>query len=221
MPDKTRDQLLLETELLRARVKELEKAASYIDLFDGAPILFASVDATTAEILDCNQTLADTLGYTKDELIGRPVFDMYHPDCVAQATASFENFVRTGKVIKFSRQLSRRDGSSFDVSLDVSPVRDAQGNIICGWSIWHDITERKQAERSMEQIRDGLEGRVRERGEQLAESEARWRSLVSTAPDLILILNPDATIRYINRTMQGYRMEDVIGTSGYENSCRL
>lgn len=52
--------------------------------------------------------------------------------------------------------------------------------------------------------------------EELVPSEDRWRGLVATAPDIILIINPDGAIRYINRTAQGYKVENVIGTCSYD-----
>jgi PAS domain S-box-containing protein len=47
--------------------------------------MYLSVDAQTAAILNCNQKAADELGYTKEEIIGRPVFDLYTPDSAEYA----------------------------------------------------------------------------------------------------------------------------------------
>src|SRR5206468_7330360 len=44
----------------------------------------------------------------------------------------------------------RQDGARIDVSLAVSPVRNAAGQVVGGSSIYRDITERKQAEEALQ-----------------------------------------------------------------------
>ena len=121
----------------------------YRDLYNNAPDMFVSVDAKTANILDCNQTLANTLGYTKEEIIGLPIFDVYHPDCMEDVKKTFRLFVQTGKVHDAELVLQRKDGSKIDVSLNVSAVYDEQGQVLYGRSTFRDITERKKAEEAL------------------------------------------------------------------------
>ncbi|MDX8377462.1 MAG: PAS domain-containing protein [Mariprofundales bacterium] len=140
--------------MLRRQVKikttELSKLSSqYQDLYDNAPDMFVSVDADSAEILTCNQRLADNLGYKKAELIGRPIFLVYHPDCLEQVNIIFNLFVTTGEVNNKELQLRRKDGSKIDVELNVTAVRDESGKVIYSRSSWRDIGERKQHEKSI------------------------------------------------------------------------
>jgi len=118
--------------------------AKYQDLYDNAPDMFVSVDAKTARILNCNQTLARATGYTKDELIGKPVFDMYHPDCVDEVKKAFNEFVVTGELKNREFQIIKKDGTKIDVSLNVSSVRGENGDILYSRSVWRDISERKK-----------------------------------------------------------------------------
>jgi len=137
-------------ELVEDRTKELKEAqAQYEDLYDYAPDMYASEDAKTAKILQCNQTLADTMGYTKEEIIGRPVFDMYHPDCMKEVKKAFNTFVTTGVVHDAELQLKRKDGSKIDILLNASAVRDEQGQILYSRSSYQDITGRKRAEEEL------------------------------------------------------------------------
>lgn len=64
------------TDLKQAEEVLRKSEEKYQDLYDNAPDMFVSVDAKTATILDCNQTLVDASGYTKEEIIGRPIFDI-------------------------------------------------------------------------------------------------------------------------------------------------
>ena len=97
----------------------------YRDLYDNAPDMFVSVDAKTATIVECNRTLVEVSGYTKQEIIGRSIFDMYTPDSAEYArTILFPKFVKTGVISAEELKIKRKDGSNIDVSLNTSAVRD-------------------------------------------------------------------------------------------------
>ena len=114
--------------------------------------MFLSVDALTARILQCNETVAVATGYSREEIIGKPIFEMYHPDSLEGAKKAFESFKTTGEVRDAELQLRREDGSKIDVTLNVSAVRDEQGNILRSRSVWRDITERKKAEEDRDDL---------------------------------------------------------------------
>ena len=150
---------------LDKKVRELEKEhealeeseKKFQDLYDNAPDMYVSVDAETAKILRCNQTLATALGYSKEEIIGQPIYFAYHPDSVEEAKKAFQSFVTTGEVHGAIPQLKRKDGSKIDVSLNVSSFRDKKGKILYSRSVWRDITELKQAE---ERLKNALKGTI-------------------------------------------------------------
>jgi PAS domain S-box-containing protein len=50
--------------------------------------------------------------------------------------------------------------------------------------------------------------------QELRDSEARWRSLVEHAPDVIMLLDREGRIQFINRTATGYDESEVVGSSG-------
>ncbi|MEF9426020.1 MAG: PAS domain-containing protein, partial [Candidatus Mariimomonas ferrooxydans] len=123
-----------------------ESLTKYYDLYENAPDMFASVDVKTAKIISCNQTLADTLGKSKKEIIGHLVFKIYHRNSQDKAKKTFQSFIKNGKVNNTELQLKRRDGSVINVSLNASAVRDKKGNIIYSRSVLRDISERKWIE---------------------------------------------------------------------------
>lgn len=57
---------------------------------------------------------------------------------------------------------------------------------------------------------------VQRTAEALRESEERWRGLVEHAPDIILTVSPDARILFINRTVNGQTVEEVVGRSVFD-----
>ena len=207
--DKTRDELLDELLGLRSRLRKatgqygraltrLEASeASYQGLYDNAPDMFVSVEAASGTIIECNETLATAFGGTKAEILGRPVFSLYHPDCLEQVKKVFESFVRTGEVRDAELQLQRKDRSTIDVSLNVSAVRDQAGRVVRSRSILRDITRRKQAEAA------------------LRASQARYENLYSDAPDMFASVDVEThRIVQCNQTLMragGYAREELLG----------
>ncbi len=139
-----------------------ESVRRYTDLYDNAPDMYVSVDAYTAIIRQCNATCARKLGYTKEEIVGRPIFDLYHSDCMPEVRASFQMFMTNGEVADTELQLMRKDGSTIDVSLSVTAVRNEAGEILYSRSAWRDITEKKRARELLKQEKEKLKEALRE-----------------------------------------------------------
>ena len=128
----------------------------YQDLYDHAPALYWSVDLTTGRVLACNLTAARALGYEREELVGRSVFDLYAPECHADVRAGIRNLQAVGEVRDQILAVRTRDGTTLDVSLQATAVRDADGNVIASRSTWQDITARVRVERALQLSRDRL-----------------------------------------------------------------
>ncbi|MFC2158334.1 PAS domain S-box protein, partial [Acidobacteriota bacterium] len=134
--------------------KELfESEENFRVLYNNSPDMYVSVSPSDASIKQCNETLLINTGYSREEIIGSPVFKMYHDDCMDEVKKTFQQFVETGKIEDKELILKRKDGSKIDVSLNVNAVKDDTGKILHSISSWRDITERKRAE---EQIAKNL-----------------------------------------------------------------
>lgn len=139
-----------------ATLKEREKR--YYDLYDNAPDMYVSVDAKTTKIVECNQTLLEVTGYSKEEIIDRSVFDLYTPESAEHAkTNVFPVFVKTGVIEGEELQIQKKDGSIIDVLLNAKPVYDEQGNLLRSRSSWRDITDRKKIERVLHEYQKAIE----------------------------------------------------------------
>jgi PAS domain S-box-containing protein len=144
-------QKLTETALRKSKAK-------YQDLYDNAPDMFVSVDAKTAEIIECNQTVVDQTGFTKNEIIGRLIFDMYTPESAAYAKKYiFPSFATTGVIKGEELRLQRKNGSPLDVSLNSSAVRDEKGNLLYSRSIWRNISTQKENEKKLSTQKNRLQ----------------------------------------------------------------
>ncbi|MGB2927323.1 MAG: PAS domain S-box protein [Desulfobacterales bacterium] len=187
------------TDLKQAEEVLRKSEEKYQDLYDNAPDMFVSVDAKTATILDCNQTLVDASGYTKEEIIGRPIFDIYTPDSAEYAKANvFPVFVKAGVIKGEELKLQRKDGSVIDVSLNVTAVFDDEGNILHSRSVLRDITGRKQAE------------------EALRESEGKFNAMLQSISDHMSMMDKDLNIIWANKIAKEVFGNDIIGKKCYE-----
>lgn len=128
------------------RTKELEKTnKKYRDLYDNAPEMFVSVSAKDGSVLECNETLLKKTGFSKDEMIGKNVLECYHPDSLEIAKKAFEVFVATGSVKNHELELLKKNGDKIHVLLNVTSVKDKDGNVLESRSSWRDISDVKSA----------------------------------------------------------------------------
>lgn len=121
-----------------------------------AAIIESSDDAIVSKTLDgriisWNPGAARIFGYTPEEAIGQPITLIVPPELYAEEAQVLARLRKGERVDHFETVRVRKDGHRIDISLTVSPVRDEQGEIVGASKIARDITERKQAERAMQE----------------------------------------------------------------------
>jgi PAS domain S-box-containing protein len=85
-------------------------------------------------------------GYTAEEAIGEPVTILIPPDRQDEEPSILQRIRRGERVETYETVRRRKDGSLIDISLTISPVKNAEGKIIGASKIARDITEKKRAE---------------------------------------------------------------------------
>lgn len=165
------------SELKRSEAALRESEAKFHDFYDNAPDMFSSLDPATGSILDCNPTLAATIGSTQGDLIGRRIFEFLTPGSVEPAKRALAEFLQTGSLRNVDMTLQRRDGSCLDVVVNASAVRDEKNQIVCARAVWRDVSERKAAEERLRQY-------ARELEESRVEIERQAASLSQQAAEL-------------------------------------
>src|SRR5205823_3269910 len=85
-------------------------------------------------------------GYLAEEVIGKPITILIPPDYRKEEESIIERVRRGQRVEHYETVRQRKNGGLIDISLTISPVRNAQGKIIGASKIARDITDRKRNE---------------------------------------------------------------------------
>jgi PAS domain S-box-containing protein len=115
-----------------------------------AAIVESSDDAIISVDLDgliatCNDGAHKVLGYSAQEVIGKSMTLFIPPDREGEEVEILSRIRRGEHTQHYRTKLRRRDGAVIDISLTVSPIKDAKGTIIGASKIARDITEHEQA----------------------------------------------------------------------------
>lgn len=122
-----------------------------------AAIVTSSSDAIISRDLGGNITTwnkgAEKLyGYTAKEIIGKPISLTIPPDKIHEFVKRSVLKKRTRPIENFETERIRKDGKRINVSITVSPIRNASGRVIGASVIARDITERKELERRRDEF---------------------------------------------------------------------
>jgi PAS domain S-box-containing protein len=140
-------------------VTELRKAEAQLGesterLNELAAIVASSDDVILSKTLDgiitsWNDAATRVLGYSADEMIGTSILKLIPEHLHSDEKTIIENIRAGRRVEHFETVRLTKSGQLLDVSLTVSPVKDAQGRVIGASKILRDISTRKRMERSL------------------------------------------------------------------------
>ncbi|MBF0679674.1 MAG: PAS domain S-box protein [Devosia sp.] len=131
-----------------------------------AAIVDSSFDAIISKNLDSiiqtwNAAAARMFGYTADEAVGKSVVMLIPPHLQSEEADIIERIRKGERVESFETVRLRKDGSKIDVSLTISPIRHADGNIVGASKIARDITQTREAERKIRLLLQEVNHRVK------------------------------------------------------------
>jgi PAS domain S-box-containing protein len=131
-----------------------------------AAIVESSDDAIIGKTLDgvittWNDGARRLFGYSADEIVGKSIFLLVPPERAHEEPVILDA-AASGAVKRFDTVRRRKDGRAVDVSVTVSPVRDAAGKVVSISKVARDITDWKAAEASLAKAKDAAEAANRE-----------------------------------------------------------
>jgi rsbT co-antagonist protein RsbR len=161
-------------------------------LYDRAPIMMHSIDGQ-GQLIEVNEKWQETLGYTREEVLGRRSVDfMTEASRKDAVTVQIPRMIQAGEVKDIHYQFVKKNGEIIDVLISAVVVRTPDGAIDRVVGVLLDVTDRIKTERALQ------------------ESEIQYRSIVERSP-LGICIHRDGTIVYANSAMQ-----QLVGVPGPE-----
>jgi PAS domain S-box-containing protein len=165
----TTDQAPLEDRLLLAAIVESSEDA----------ILSKTLDGT---VTSWNAAAERMYQYTAEEMIGRSVGILMPPEWPEELPSIMARVRRGERIQHYETVRVRKDGTRLNVSVSISPVRDASGRIVGAAAIARDITAQKRVERELRSSREQLD------------------AILRGVADGITVQGPDGSLLYANDT---------------------
>ncbi|KKM02287.1 hypothetical protein LCGC14_1785940, partial [marine sediment metagenome] len=153
---------------------------------------------TEGNVIECNQTSYERLGYTREEFLNMTPMDFDTPEYAVGVLDRIELVIQNG-ASSYEVEHMRKDGKIVPVEIN-SIIINLQGNPAV-LSVARDITERKKAEK------------------ELKDSEAKYRSIIDNSGSSIVVLDKDGFYEIVNKQAAeslGGKPEDFVQKSLFD-----
>jgi diguanylate cyclase (GGDEF)-like protein/PAS domain S-box-containing protein len=187
--------------LTEQRYRELvDLEARFRATFEHAAVGIAHV-AEDGRFQLVNRKLCEMLGYTREELSLLTVFDVSHPED-REVTLDLRRRMRAGEIDAFTvvKRYLRKDRNTLSMEVTASLVRAPNGEPSYEIALFEDISARRAAE------------------EALARSEARFRTVVNSANEGILVYDRSLNVIAGNAAAEriiGAPLSELLGKPGF------
>ena len=169
----------------------IQSEEKFRELFDFAPVGYHELDVD-GMITNVNRTELDMLGYSREEMIGKPVWIFMNDRNEAEQRVRSKLAGKSFHGGNVERTCVRKDGTLLPVLVDERFLFDEQKNIIGIRTILQDITRHKTTERTLRTL----------------------QSAVEQTDEVVFMAGLDGTITFVNpsfRRLYGYSEEEVLG----------
>lgn len=177
-----------EEALLRSE-RNLKKQVKYLNtLINNMNELFFTYDVE-GRITFVNKRSMEVIGYNYDEVIGRYILELVAPGDYIRTAVEIDKCLKQGKDSSYEVALIHKDGREIILKMNAAPIIDEDGHITGGMVLAEDITEKKKTLRELE------------------ISEAKYRAIVEDQTELIMRMDADGNIDFVNEAFcRYYRM---------------
>jgi PAS domain S-box-containing protein len=177
-------------------VAEARSEPSFAAVFEASPFAMSLTEMPSGRIIRVNHAFEELFDFGRDELLGRTSLqlEIFDPESQAEVTRRFEadGVVRDAEVVR-----TAHDGRRRTLSINLDWVTLGEHRFVL--TSIRDVTEQRRAEQA------------------LAVSERRYRDIVQTTADGILIGDPHGIITFVNQRMAdmlGYGAGELVGMPG-------
>lgn len=183
----------------RQRAEEKLRASEekYKTLVETSRDMIFTVDLK-GNFLFTNQAFGKILGYSAEEIGSLNGFDLVHPDDSKTVAQQFARLVEGERVDNMEYRYRKKDGSYISILNNASPIFGPDGTVVAALGAARDISQRKQAEKAME------------------ESELWMRNMFNSLEEAVFVVTPDRALVNINeaaKRMFGYEKDELVDLS--------
>jgi PAS domain S-box-containing protein len=201
--ERTADLMAANTELGR-EVTERKQAEAELRfseerlraVFDSAMDGIVILERDSMLFRAANEAFCRMLGYSRAEVLQLGVKDIHPEDELPRVHDEISKQLRHETSLSREIRVKRKDGSVFYADINASPMTVDEDVYLLG--VFRDMTERRAAE------------------EKLRETEEKWQSLVGNSDDIIMTVDREGRISYINQTVDGFDADATVGTNVYD-----
>jgi PAS domain S-box-containing protein len=189
------------TERKKAQAALAESEQRFRKFFENEPE-YCYMVSPQGTILEVNAAALNALGYSREEIVDKPIATIYAPESHERMRQLFGQWQKAGEVRNEEMVIITRNGDRRNVLLSAAQVLGEGGKALHTVSIQRDITERKRAQ------------------EALHESELTARALLNATTDAVLLIDKEGLIIDVNDRMSewlGHARKDLIGTIIYDH----
>jgi PAS domain S-box-containing protein len=169
-------------------------------------IVASSSDAIVAEtfdgiITDWNASAEKLYGYTAQEIQGKSVVVLLPPDKLDDAKILLKKIQDGIPVERYETERLTKNGRRIQVSLSLSPIKNAKGELVGASVSAHDISDKKQLQ------------------DEILQAKLEWERTFEAVPDMVAIIGRDFHIIRVNKAVAdrlGIKPEDAVGKPCYE-----
>jgi PAS domain S-box-containing protein len=169
-------------------------------LYQTAPFIFDTLDEN-AHILEVNEAWLISIGFAREEVIGRPLTDFLTPECKVDMEEHWEWLKKAGSANDINLKFVRKDGSVLDTTTYARVLYDGEGKFFQSHGISYDLTEQKKADAA------------------LRKSEREKALILGIMSDRVIYLDPDMKVIWANKNlMEPFQsnLEHLVGTHCYQ-----
>ena len=173
-----------------------------------------------------NQGAKRIFGYSAEEMVGESITKLLPPDRLDEESHILKRLQQGERMDHFETQRRRKDGRIIDVSLTISPVRNAEGVIVGASKIARDITDQKEAYRKLAETHEALKRANQLKTEFLMTLSHELRTPLNAILGWVQILKDGATASEVaeavpilerNVRVQSQMIEDLLDMSRIES----
>ena len=166
--------------------------AKFSAMYNNAPLSYQSLDIN-GNFLDVNPTWMQTLGYSRDEVIGKNFSFFLHPDFKKHFTKNFSNFKKSGHIRDVQFKIRHKNNHFLYISFEGTVAYNSDNTFKQTYCVFQDITSKKKAEQA------------------LVESERKLRNIFENSTNLFYSHTAEHIITYMSpqvEQMLGYTLEE-------------